>query len=47
MADTLLDESMEPRHWLNWQTDYDMRVATRQTLDKIAPRIRVFQSKTA
>ena len=39
--------SMEPRYWLNLQTDYDMRVATRQTLDKIAPRIRVFQPKVA
>lgn len=28
--------SMEPRYWLNLQTDYDMRVATRQTLDKTA-----------
>jgi addiction module HigA family antidote len=35
--------SMEPRFWLNLQTDYDMRTVTRQTLDKIAPRIRVFQ----
>ena len=39
--------SMEPRYWLNLQMDYDMRVVTRQTLDKIAPRIRVFQSATA
>ena len=38
--------SMEPRYWLNLQMDYDMRVVTRQTLDKIAPRIRVFQSAT-
>jgi len=30
----------------NTLLDYDMRVATRQTLDKIAPRIRVFQPKT-
>ena len=36
--------SMEPRFWLNLQTDYDMRTVTRQTLDKIAPRIRVFQA---
>ncbi len=36
--------SMEPRYWLNLQTDYDMRVITRQTLAKIAPRIRVFQA---
>ncbi len=35
--------SMEPRYWLNLQTDYDMRTVTRQTLTKIAPRIRVFR----
>ena len=35
---------MEPRYWLNLQTEYDMRMVTRQNLDKIAPRIRVFQS---
>lgn len=34
--------SMEPRYWLNLQTEYDMRVATRQSLEKITPRIRVF-----
>lgn len=39
--------SMEPRYWLNLQTDYDMRIVTRQTLDKIAPRIRVFQPTVA
>lgn len=37
--------SMEPRYWLNLQTDYDMRTMMRQTLDKIAPRIRVFQGQ--
>ncbi|MDD5028671.1 MAG: HigA family addiction module antitoxin [Rhodoferax sp.] len=36
--------SMEPRYWLNLQTEYDMRTITRQTLDKIAPRIRVYQA---
>ena len=36
--------SMEPRFWLNLQTEYDMRMATRTSLDKLAPRIRVFQS---
>lgn len=35
--------SMEPRYWLNLQTEYDMRTVTRQTLDRIAPRIRVFR----
>jgi antitoxin HigA-1 len=34
---------MEPRFWLNLQSEYDMRVANRELLDKIAPRIRVFQ----
>ncbi len=37
--------SMEPPYWLNLQTDYDMRMVTRQTLAKIAPRIRVFQAQ--
>ena len=35
--------SMEPRYWLNLQTEYDMRRAMRDNGDKIAPRIRVFQ----
>jgi addiction module HigA family antidote len=34
---------MDPRFWLNLQTEYDLRVATRSLQDKIAPRIRVFQ----
>jgi addiction module HigA family antidote len=33
--------SMEPRFWLNLQTEYDMRIATRTLQAKIAPRIRV------
>lgn len=33
---------MEPRFWLNLQAEYDMRVATRELKDKIAPRIRTF-----
>ncbi|MHB8116743.1 MAG: HigA family addiction module antitoxin [Acidithiobacillus ferriphilus] len=32
--------NMEPRFWVNLQTEYDMRVATRDLLGKIAPRIR-------
>ena len=32
---------MEPRVWLNLQTEYDMRVVTRTLQDKISPRIRV------
>ncbi len=35
---------MEPRFWLNLQVEYDMRMATRDLKDKIAPRIRVFHS---
>ena len=33
---------MSPRFWLNLQTEYDMRVATRSLQKRIAPRIRVF-----
>ena len=36
--------SMEPRYWLNLQTEYDMRIVTRESLDRVAPRIRVFRS---
>ena len=32
--------NMEPRFWVNLQTEYDMRVATRDLLGKITPRIR-------
>lgn len=39
--------SMEPRFWLNLQAEFDMRVAARNLKDKIAPRIRVFQSLAA
>ena len=38
---------MEPRFWLNLQTEYDMRVAARTLQEKIAPRIRVFHQATA
>lgn len=34
---------MEPRFWMNLQTEYDMRVVARTLTEKIAPRIRVFQ----
>jgi len=34
--------SMEPRFWLNLQTEYDMRVAARTSMAAIAARIRVF-----
>ena len=33
---------MEPRFWLNLQTEYDMRTILRESKDKIAPRIRAF-----
>lgn len=36
--------SMEPRYWLNLQTEYDMRTVLRESRDKIAARIRVFQA---
>lgn len=35
--------NMEPRFWLNLQTEYDLRVAERTLRDKIAPRVRVHQ----
>jgi len=38
---------MEPRFWLNLQSEYDMRIATRDLTDKIAPRIRVFNQAVA
>ncbi len=37
---------MEPRFWLNLQSEYDIRMATRNLIDKIAPRIRVFRQAT-
>jgi addiction module HigA family antidote len=39
--------NMEPRFWLNLQTEYDMRMAARTLSEKIAPRIRVFQQQSA
>ena len=39
--------NMDPRFWLNLQTEYDMRVASRTLKAKIAPRIRVFQAQAA
>lgn len=35
--------SMEPRFWLNLQTEYDMRMARRNLQNLIQPRIRVFK----
>ena len=34
---------MEPRFWINLQSEYDIRMTTRELRAKIAPRIRVFQ----
>ena len=39
--------SMEPRFWLNLQTEFDIRMASRTLSEKIAPRIRVFQPRQA
>ena len=35
--------SMEPRFWLNLQSEYDMRVAKRDLQSQIQSRIRVFK----
>jgi addiction module HigA family antidote len=34
---------MEPRFWLNLQSEYDIRVADRALRARLLPRIRVFQ----
>lgn len=34
---------MEPRFWINLQSEYDIRMTTREHQAKITPRIRVFQ----
>ena len=39
--------SMEPRFWLNLQTEYDMRVTKRTQQEKIAAKIRVFRQQSA
>jgi addiction module HigA family antidote len=33
---------MDPRFWMNLQTEFDMRVTMRELKDKIASRVRVF-----
>ena len=38
---------MDPRFWINLQTDYDMRITARTLQEKIAPRIRVFHHAAA
>ena len=39
--------SMESRFWLNLQSEFDMRIATRELANKIAPRIRVLHQAAA
>ena len=39
--------SMESRFWLNLQSEFDMRSATRELTSKVAPRIRVFHQAAA
>lgn len=39
--------NMEPRFWLNLQSEYDMRMAMREQKEKIASRIRVFHPESA
>lgn len=38
---------MEPRFWMNLQSEYDMRMVARELQDKITPRIRVFHPVAA
>jgi addiction module HigA family antidote len=35
---------MDPRFWINLQSEYDIRIAQRTLVKKIAPRVRVFQN---
>lgn len=39
--------NMEPRFWLNLQSEYDMRMAVREMKEKIAPGIRTFHPEAA
>lgn len=36
--------NMDARFWLNLQTEYDIRVLTREALPTVAPRIRAMQA---
>ena len=38
---------MEPRFWLNLQSDYDIRVADRELRATLASRIRVVQTSAS
>ena len=39
--------SMDPRFWINLQSEYDLRMIKRNLEAKIAPRIRVYQMTAA
>jgi addiction module HigA family antidote len=39
--------SMDPRFWINLQSEYDLRMIKRNQEAKIAPRIRVYQMTAA
>ena len=39
--------SMDPRFWINLQSEYDLRMIKRNQEAKIAPRIRVYQMSAA
>ena len=39
--------SMESRFWLNLQSEFDMRIATRELSSKIVPRVRVLHQAAA
>ena len=39
--------SMEPIFWLNLQSEYDMRITTRELKDKLVSRVRVLHPSAA
>ena len=39
--------SMEPLFWLNLQSEYDMRITTKELKDKLVSRVRVFHPSAA
>jgi len=38
--------NMEPRFWLNLQSEFDLRITTRELKAKIASRVRVFENNS-
>ncbi|MEC9361640.1 MAG: HigA family addiction module antitoxin [Sinimarinibacterium flocculans] len=38
---------MDPRYWMNLQTEFDMRVALRENKARIAARVRTFRAQAA